>query len=224
MWNMPFIIVPLLLSSLKVDKLPIVYVISALLLLPFIFLIYTYIQEPEQPKGKEEIPSKTVLQRIMHFWSDQLNRKSFITQSLLHLYYAITGVFLPIYLYSYFGFDWDKIGLMLLISSTPFILFQIPFGKLEDKQHNEKKIFIWGIIITIAFTILGLLVKPNMPLSFLLLALTLFLSKIGCSLIEIAMEGMFYKHVSERNAFALMSFRAGRLFPYVLGLLAVFWL
>ena len=224
MWNMPFIIVPLLLSSLSVEKLPIVYIISFLLLLPFIFFVYTYIQEPEKPHDQELIPSKTVWQRITHFWSDTLDRNSFLAQSTLHLYYGITGVFLPVYLHSYFGFEWDKIGMLLLISSTPFILFQIPFGSIEDKEHNEKKIFFWGIMITILFTILGLLVTPSMSYSFLFLALFIFLSKIGCSLIEIAMEGTFYKHVTERNAFALMSFRAGRLFPYILGILAVFWL
>lgn len=224
MWNMPFIIVPMLLSGLKFENLSIVYMVSFLLLLPFLFFVYTYIQEPEENDGEKNNPTKTILQRVVHFWSDRLDRNSFITQSSLHFYYTVTGVFLPVYLYSYFGFEWDKIGILLLISSAPFILFQIPFGSIEDKNHNEKRIFIWGVIITIFFTILGIMVKPDMSSSFLLLALFLFLSKVGCSLIEIANEGLFYKHVNERNAFALMSFRAGRLVPYILGLLAVFWL
>lgn len=226
MWNSPFVIVPLLLSGLKTDELSIVYLISFFLLIPFIGFIYVYIQEPEivaTPQNKP-LTQKTTLERILHFWSDPLDRKSFITQSTLHLYYAITGVFLPIYLRSYFGYDWDKIGLLLAISLTPFILFQIYFGSVEDREHNEKKIFIWGVVMAVIFTIICLLITPEMHYNFALLAIFLFLSRVGCSLIEISTEGLFYKHVTERNEFALMVFRAARLFPYILGLLAVFWL
>lgn len=224
MWNVPFVIVPLLLSSLKVAELSIVYVLSFLILLPFLLFVYVYIQEPDLSHLSTAGADRTVFERIAHFWSDSVNRKSFMIQSTLHLYYTITGVLLPLYLHSYFGFEWDKIGLILLVSSVPFILFQIPFGSIEDKNHNEKKVFIWGIIFTVVFTVASLLVRPDTQLAFLLLAGTLFLSRIGCSLIEIAMEGMFYKHVTEKNNFALLAFRSGRLFPYILGLLAVFWL
>ena len=223
MWNMPFVIVPLLLSGLKTDELSIVYIVSFLILLPFVFFIYTYIQEPDAADRDIPVKNKTTWERVVHFWSDPLDRKSFITQSILHLYYAVTGVLLPIYLHAYFGFEWDKIGLLLAVSLTPFILFQIPFGSIEDKEHNEKKLFIWGVIVAICFTTVCALVQPG-SYDFILLAMFLFLSRIGCSLIEIATEGMFYKHVTERNEFALMAFRAGRLFPYILGLFAVFWL
>lgn len=226
MWSVPFVVVPLLLIGLDINTLFIVYLISALLLIPFLFFIYTYIQEPESIESSSlaVIPQKTIVQRITHFWSDSLDRNSFITQAALHLYYAITGVLLPIYLHTYFGFNWDKIGLILAVSLSPFILFQIYFGSVEDKVHNEKKIFAFGVFLTVVFTILSLSVSPSTSYSLLLLSGFLFLSRVGCSLIEIATEGLFYKHVSERNEFALMSFRAGRLFPYILGLLAVFWL
>ncbi len=223
MWNTPFVIVPLLLSGLKTDELSVVYIVSFCILMPFIFFIYTYIQEPSVSDRDIPVKSKTTWERIVHFWSDPLDRKSFITQSLLHLYYAVTGVLLPIYLHEYFGFEWDKIGLLLAASLTPFIFFQIPFGSIEDKEHNEKKLFIWGVLIAICFTTLCALVQPG-AYDFILLGIFLFLSRVGCSLIEIATEGLFYKHVTERNEFALLTFRAGRLFPYILGLLAVFWL
>lgn len=224
MWNVPFIIVPLILSGLNEPDLPIVYVISFLLLFPFIFFVISYLQDPELDpliKNKADIP---LGQKLKIFWSDELDRKSFITQSILHLYYGITAVLLPIYLHSYFGFDWDKIGILLAITLIPFVLFQIPFGTMEDKSHNEKKIFAWGVFIAIIFTIVSLFVKPYTPYNFLFLALFLFISRMGCSLMEIAMEGLFYKHVSERDAFALMMFRAGRLVPYILGLIAFFFI
>ena len=218
MWNTPFIVVPLLLSGLNQYNLPIVYIISLLLLLPFLFFVSLYLQEPDITPLVKETENLPLTKKLSNFWSDTLDRKSFITQSTLHLYYGLTGVLLPIYLHSYFGFDWDKIGILLAITLIPFVLFQIPFGSMEDKVHNEKKVFVWGVVITIIFTVISLYIKPDMPYSFLLLALFLFMSRVGCSLIEIAMEGLFYKHVTERDAFALMMFRAGRLAPYILGI------
>ncbi|MES2986019.1 MAG: MFS transporter [Patescibacteria group bacterium] len=220
MWNIPFVTVPFILSTLSEQSLPVVYIVSFLLLFPFLFFVYTYLQEPDLTPLTKEIHKLTLEQKLENFWKDKLDRNSFITQSILHLYYGITGVLLPIYLHSYFGYEWDKIGILLAITLIPFILFQIPFGSMEDRVHNEKNVFTWGVIITAVFTAISLLIKPATPYNFLLLTLFLFISRIGCSLIEIAMEGLFYKHVNERDAFALMMFRAGRLVPYILGIVA----
>ncbi len=39
-WNIPFVVVPLMTSTLSVNSLPIVYFISSILLLPFLYLIF----------------------------------------------------------------------------------------------------------------------------------------------------------------------------------------
>ncbi len=229
-WNTPFVVVPILLSALATNTLPITYIISFFLLVPFLILISSYIQNPID---ETEIPMTnsaslehiSVWQRLATFWADPLDRKSFIIQCTLHLYYGITGVMLPIYLHIHFGFEWDHIGLLLAAILTPFVLVQIPFGKIEDQKHNEKQLFVWGIIITIIFTIAAAVVPPSLGIqtSFILLLATLFISRVGCSLIEISTESMFYKHVTERDEFALLMFRAGRLLPYAAGILFIFF-
>ncbi len=230
-WNTPFVVVPILLSTLATNTLPITYVVSFCLLIPFIILISSYIQDPADET--EAIPMTnsatlehvTITSRLKKFWADKLDRKSFIVQCTLHLYYGITGVMLPLYLHEYFGFEWNHIGLLLAAILTPFILMQIPFGKIGDRKHNEKQLLIWGIFITIIFTIAAVMVPPSLGLetSFILLLTTLFISRIGCSLIEISTETLFYKHVTERDEFALLMFRAGRLLPYAAGILFVFF-
>lgn len=230
-WNTPFVVVPILLSALATNTLPITYIISFFLLIPFIILISSYIQDPTDETEVIPMTNSATLEhislwsRLVKFWSDPLDRKSFIVQCTLHLYYGVTGVMLPIYLHHYFGFEWDHIGLLLAAILTPFVLIQIPFGKIEDQKHNEKQLFIWGIIITIIFTIAAAVVPPSlgMQTSFILLLATLFISRVGCSLIEISTESMFYKHVTERDEFALLMFRAGRLLPYVAGIVFIFF-
>ena len=223
-WNTPFVVVPLLLSGLTTDTLSITYAVAFSLLLPFLLFLYSYIQNPvdeNEPVAVNPVPLRL---KIKNFWADKLDRNSFITQSTLHLYYGTTGILLPIYLHQYYNFEWNHIGILLAVITTPFVLVQIPFGKLEDRTHNDKQIFIWGIFIAICFTIAAALVPQGLEIeaSFLLLTTLLFISRVGCSMIEISSESMFYKHVTERDEFALLAFRAGRLVPYALGILFIF--
>lgn len=228
-WNTPFVVVPILLSTLATATLPLTYVISFCLLIPFLILISSYIQNPTDETETTPLINSATLEKISvsdklsRFWADKLDRNSFIIQCSLHLYYGITGVMLPVYLHNYFGFEWDHIGLLLAAILTPFILIQIPFGKIGDQRHNERQLFVWGIIITVIFTVAAALVSPSlgMEASFVLLLSTLFLSRVGCSLIEISTETMFYKHVTQRDEFALLMFRAGRLLPYAAGLIFI---
>lgn len=229
-WNTPFVVVPILLSTLATQTLPMTYIISLCLLVPFLVLISSYIQNPADELETITMNNSATLEkvrisdRLSRFWSDKLDRKSFIIQCSLHLYYGITGVMLPIYLHTHFGFEWNLIGLLLAAILTPFILMQIPFGKIEDSKHNEKKLFFWGIIIAVIFTIAAILIPSTLQkeTSFILLLTTLFISRIGCSLIEISTETLFYKHVTERDEFALLMFRAGRLLPYAIGIFFIF--
>ncbi len=223
-WNIPFVIIPLIMSTLSVGKLPIVYLVSSFLLLPFLYLVFHFIKNPS-PVDIENLSSKhdTVHDMLKSFFKDPLDRRAFITQSCLHLYYGSIAILLPIYLHSVFLFEWNKIGLIFAAMTAPFILVQIPFGNMEDKEHNEKGLFKIGMSTAILFSILVLLINPNgdQNTSFLLLSLFLFLGHIGCSLIEISTESMFYKHVTERDYTALLMFRMARILPYSLGILAL---
>ncbi|MBC7981888.1 MFS transporter, partial [Candidatus Parcubacteria bacterium] len=227
MWNIPFVIVPLIISALSVTKLPIVYITSSFLLIPFLYIIFHSIKNPD-PSDLQILASKhdTVFEQLKAFFRDSLDRKAFIAQSILRLYYGIITVLLPIYLHSIFLFDWDKIGLILAAMTAPFVLIQIPFGNMEDAQHNEKGLFKIGLAITCIFTIMTLFISPAMEqnTSFLLISASLFFAHIGCSLIEISTESMFYKHVTERDYTALLMFRMARILPYCLGILALFFI
>jgi hypothetical protein len=227
-WNIPFIIVPIIMSTLSVSKLSIVYLASSALLLTFIFFIFTYTKDPGNIRDTEiaDKPNNDLLKLLRNFFKDKLDRNSFIVQCCLHLYYGSLAIILPIYLHSVFKFEWDKIGLILAAMTMPFILIQIPFGNIEDKKHNERFLFKVGILITILATILTLLVRPNIgeDISFLLLMTFLFLSHVGCSLIEISIESRFYKHITERDHTALLIFRVARIFPYSLGILAILFI
>lgn len=228
-WNIPFVMVPLILSTLSINNISIVYTVSATLLLPFMYILYSYIKNPDiiDNNTNNIIEEKRSVTKILSdFFRDKLDRKAFIIQSLSHLYYVILAVLLPIYLNKYFDFDWNKIGLIFAAMTIPFILIQIPMGNIEDKKHNEKIIFRVGIFILILFSILTLFINPNIgsDLSFILFVIFLFMAHIGSSLTEISTESLFYKHVNAKNHNALLMFRATRILPYIFGLIALFFI
>ena len=67
-WNIPFVVVPILTSTLSVSELPIVYFISSLLLLPFLFLIFYHIKNPEIFIDT----SNNLIQKLKGFFKDKL--------------------------------------------------------------------------------------------------------------------------------------------------------
>lgn len=225
-WNIPFVIIPLITSTLSIARLPVVYMASSLLLIPFLYMIFYHIKNPSQINILLKKDNQSLYQMLKTFFEDKLDKRAFITQTTLHLYYGSIAVMLPIYLYSTFGFDWNKIGLILAAMTAPFVLIQIPFGNMEDKKHNEKFLFKVGVFLTIIFSLLILLISPDTEpaTAFLLLSLFLFLSHTGCSLIEISTESMFYKHITERDHTALLMFRMARILPYSLGMLALLFI
>ncbi len=226
-WNIPFVITPLIMSTLSIGKLPVVYLISSAILFPFLYLIFHHIKNPSPLVLENSEPDHiNIFDKLKGFFQDKLDRRAFITQSLLHLYYGSIAIMLPIYLHSTFLFDWNKIGLILAAMTAPFILVQIPFGNMEDKRHNEKGLFKIGLTITAVFSVFVLLVSPTNEanISFLLLSLFLFISHIGCGLIEISTESMFYKHITERDHTALLVFRMARIIPYSLAIFALLWI
>ncbi len=226
-WNIPFVIVPLIMSVLTVNNISISYFISSLLLIPFLYIVYFYIKNPKPEENYlKNIEENKLALMLKNFFTDKLNQKAFIIQSLLHLYYGSIVVILPIYLHSVFMFDWNKIGLILACMTAPFMLIQIPFGNMEDKRHNEKFIFKLGLFISILFTAIIFLINSNMDsnTAFLLFCGFLFLSHSGCALIEISLESMFYKHITYKDNTALLMFRMARILPYSLGILALFFM
>jgi hypothetical protein len=223
-WNIPFVVVPLMMSTLSTSSLAVCYLVSSALLLPFLFLVFSYIKNPAfTPDTKQ---AAGIIPILKNFFKDKLDRNAFITLASLHLFYGTTGTLLPLYLHGVFGFEWNKIGLIFAAMTSSFVLIQLPFGSIEDKKHNEKLIFKIGLATVVLASTAVLMISPTLHTNtaFALFTLFLFLSYSGCSLIEISSDSMFYKHVTDRDHNALLILRAARIVPYMLGILAVLFI
>ena len=111
---------------------------------------------------------------------------------------------MPLYLYRHIGFDWGTIGIIFAIMLLPFVLFELPLGRIADKKLGEKEILITGLcIIALSTASIPLIDTPHV----LLWTALLFLTRTGASFVEIASESYFFKEVGPENSDIISFFR-----------------
>lgn len=146
-------------------------------------------------------------------WEEKDQLRIASVQFFLNFFYSCMVIYLPLLLSKEIGFSWEKIGLMLPIMLLPFLIFQWPAGFLADKKFGEKEILIAGfLIISITTFCIPFISTPI----FWIWAVVLFGTRIGASLVEIASESYFFKHVKEKDVSEISAFRMIRSFSYVL--------
>jgi len=177
-----------------------IYLLSAIVLIPFLFVLnrcFKTFRDPAYNKTSFLKILKTIKQ------SKDIYR-IFMVKFLLNFFYAWMVIYMPIYLLKNIGFEWNIIGLIFTIMLLPFVLLELPLGKLADKFWGEKEILNYGIII---------LSLSTMAISFLttqtfwLWSFLLFMTRVGASAIEISSESYFFKHINAQNTNLISLFR-----------------
>ncbi len=124
---------------------------------------------------------------------------------LLQFFYAIMVVYTPLFLSRYVGFSWSEIGVIFTIMLLPFVLFELPLGRLADRHLGEKEILITGFIIMSISTLAIAFLNSNVLWMW---AFLLFLTRVGASFVEIGSDAYFFKKVTQKNT-DLISFYRG---------------
>ena len=187
-----------------------VYMISSLFIIPILLIVIKNLKSEakniEAPQG--------ILQAIPVFLRDKNLRNIIFARLLLQIFYVWMVIYVPVYLFQELNFDWKEIGFMLTIMLLPFALFQFPAGYLADKKLGEKELLIFGFIFiatsTLVFSFIGA------PI-FFLLAIILFMTRVGASVVEIMTESYFFKHVNGDDSNLISIFRATSPFSYLIG-------
>lgn len=136
-----------------------------------------------------------------------------LSQLILNLFYSWMVIYLPLLLNSEIGFSWGKIGIILSIMLLPFLLFELPAGLLADKKFGEKEMLALGFVLMSIFTFIIPFIKTQ---SFWLWAIILFMTRVGASLVEIASETYFFKHVKADDTGIISVFRMVRPLSFVI--------
>lgn len=225
MWNLPTVITPFIAgliittSNLAISGSDMkalhdigywkIYLISAAFLIPFMIILKTNFGN-KQGLG---YPDMHIKDTLMHFLKHKNIYDVFVDRILLNLFFAWNAIYLPIYLHNHIGFAWEEVGILLVMTSLPFILFQRKIGQMQDKIAREKPLLIAGFLIMAIGTMMFPFMTIQNPIPW---ALLLFIVHTGASVVEVSSESYFFKHVSPTNSGFISLFRMTRALPYII--------
>lgn len=202
--NSAWILAPLLGGYvLNGDDYRSLYIAGLLFLIPLVYLITRNLGHFHDPAYKHASLHST-LKKVL---SNRDLRRLFSVNIIINIFYAWMVIYTPIYLHKTIGFSWEAIGFLLTIMLIPFVLVEIPAGRLADSKLGEKELMSVGFAITgIATIALAFIVGA----SFWIWALALFMTRIGAALTEVMIETYFFKKVPPEDANMLGAFRVTR--------------
>ncbi len=213
-YNLPLIVTPFVVgfvtneTATGILAYSNIYLLAAAFIIPFLYIIISNFRKFPDPI----YPHPTIKESVLTFYNNRNLREIFADHILLHTFYGIWAIYMPIYLKTYIGFSWTEIGIIFSVMLLPFILFQIPLGKIEDKYHNEKDILMAGFMILATTTILIAFLQEK---NIVIWSALLFTTRIGACLIEISSESYFFKHIKAEDASFMSFLRLARSIPYL---------
>jgi MFS family permease len=208
--NIGFMIAPLL-GGYIVDRLSFgaLYTVAIFFAVPVIILLVITL-----PNVTATHPSKTRFLTLVHFFIRKRNLGAvFIINLILQFFYAWMVIYTPIYLHEQVGIAWDTIGLLFTIMLSAFVLFQYITGKIADRFKCERELMIIGLGI---MGIATLFVTRAPIMTFWSLAATLFVTRIGASMVEVVTESYFFRHVHPDDTGTIGFFRNTYPFAYII--------
>ncbi len=133
---------------------------------------------------------------------------------LLQLFFSWMVIYAPLFLFTYIGFSWSTIGLMLTIAMLPYVLFEYPLGYIADKYIGEKELLVAGFIMVGVTTIAMSFLNGAGVIAW---GVLLVLTRIGAATIEVMTETHFFRHVDEKDTDIISIFRVLRPTASVVG-------
>lgn len=208
--NSALVLSPLLIGVTAFDgNFSNTFLLANIFLLPVILLAHFPLRTFPEPAYKRESFSKafTTLER------NGGARSVTVANLLLQIFYAWMVVYTPLHLLA-LGFSWQEISWTFSVMLLPFLLFELPVGRLADKYFGEKEFMVAGFAILAASTAL-LSFIGDAPI--LIWAGILFVTRLGASFVEITTESYFFKQVDGKDAELIGLFRMTRPFSFIAG-------
>ena len=136
---------------------------------------------------------------------------------LLQFFFTWMVIYTPIYLHQYIGFSWREIGIIFSIMLLPFVILEIPLGRLADTRYGEKEMLAIGFIVMAVSTgLVSFIPVKDMALWIVLL----FLTRVGASTVEVMSETYFFKKIDPDKVHIMSAFRMLRPLSYTISPIA----
>lgn len=190
-----------------------IYIASATLLIP-VFFITKHNLKNLKDNAYVKIP---FLKTIKEIWTNKDIKSVFMVGFLMQFFFAWMVIYTPLYLHNQIGFSWNQIGVLFSVMLLPYILTELPLGKIADNKLGEKEIMSIGfIIMAISTGMMSFIAGGN----FFLWMTILFLTRIGASMVEIMSETYFFKKIDSSQIQIISAFRTAKPLAYIIAPIA----
>jgi MFS family permease len=188
-----------------------IYTVSAILVLPALFIIARKLSNFCDPEYK----NVSLKEMMILAWQNKNIRSISIANFLLQFFYAWMIIYTPIYLINSMHFSMGDLGIIFGIMLLPFIFLQFPLGEIADQRFGEKEILIIGFIVMALST--GALSFLGPKSSILIWATVLFMTRVGAAAVEIMTETYFFKKIEASDMALISFFRHTRPLSFIIG-------
>lgn len=169
------------------------YVVSAMMLVPFLFLVHTYLYHIKEPAYE----SIDMMEALRKAWRNRNIRAALVAEFIVQCFYAVMIIYSPIYLAT-LGISLTLyLTVILPFALIPLVILPYELGYLADAKYGEKELLIGGLLV-LAFTVF-LFVIVDTP-STTVWILILLLSRIGAACVETMAFAYYFKKVGPEDA------------------------
>lgn len=141
---------------------------------------------------------------LSHVLKNTALRRIVVLNFLLHVFFILSFIYLPVYLHQHQNMDWSMIGILFALVMLPFIILSKPLGDFLDTSGRNKEILMAGfIMMALGVFATGLIVSS----SWILWLGILMLGRIGATCVRVVTESYFFDHVDKKDEGLMSVFR-----------------
>lgn len=169
------------------------YIMSALTLLPFLFLLHKFLAHIPEP-AYHRIDMLGALRKAL---KNKNLRGALVAGLIIECFYAVMVIYSPIYLQTIGISLTTYLTVILPFALIPLVVLPYELGLLADTKWGEKELLIIGLL-TLAFTVFLCVITTNTnPYTWIGIFL---LSRIGAACVETMVFTYYFKKVGPEDA------------------------
>jgi len=192
--NSGILISPLIAGAiLSVASFSALYIVSACMLIPFVFLVQMYLRHIEEP-AYEQID---MIQAFRAAWANKNIRAALIAEFIVQCFYAVMIIYSPLYLATIGISLTVYLSFILPFALIPLVVLPYELGYLADTRIGEKELMIGGLLILAVTTFLCVIVTIPDPILWVVI---LLVSRIGAACVETMAFAYYFKKVGPEDA------------------------
>jgi MFS family permease len=198
------------LAGTGIPDFQLVYIASALVLIPFFYILVTKFKNFKDP----DYPHFKIFEGLTNFWKYRDVRNVFFAHFLLQLFFTWMVIYTPLYLATVIGFHWEQIGIILFAGLMAYVFLEYVIGLVADKYLGEKEMMAFGFAIIAISTSWFVFLDSSSVITWMM---AMFMTRVGASFVETTTESYFFKHTESKDTNIIGLFRVTRPLSYVLG-------